>query len=146
MAVLLIYNKTHWMELPSKLNPNLTGYERNHLVIDTNSKLSTAQKITSKERLTEKYSGRYVKGDIVEVRESGQLRGKLEENAFIFLDVPDLDSKIAKEYSGHKGIYGSGFNVDLIGLIPDKNKNITLNKSDFNTRLTEKEWQLSEIQ
>lgn len=138
MAVLLIYNKIHWMELPSKLSPSKTGYERNNLVIEADSKLSTAQKITSKEKLTEKYNGRYVKGDIVEARESNQLRGKLEKDSFIFLDIPDLDFKTANDYSGNKGIYNSGFNVDLLGLTADKNKNIILNRTEFNSRLTEK--------
>ena len=77
MAEFLIYNKTHWMELPSKSNPSMTGYERNHFVIDNNDSLDTSQKIKSKDLLTRKYNARHQVGDIVEARRDNGPRGKL---------------------------------------------------------------------
>jgi len=35
MPKFLIYNKTHWMDLPSKSEPLKTGYKRNEAIIDS---------------------------------------------------------------------------------------------------------------
>ncbi len=135
MAEFLIYNKTHWYELPSKSTPSLTGYERNQFAIDTNSKLSTAQKIEKKDRLTLRYMGRYQKGDIVEARRDGGPRGKLEEESFIFLQVPSINLKDAKQYCISDSTHRRKYFIDMAGLIPDLNKNISLTKSVFSSRL-----------
>ncbi len=139
MAEFLIYNKTHWYDLPSKSIPSLTGYERNHFVIDTNSSLSTAQKIKAKDHLTLKYAGREQPGDIIEARKDGGPRGKLEEEAFIFLQVPGIKLEDAKEYC-RKGLEGpTGYKrkhyVDMIGLIPDSHGNVDLTEIQFNSIL-----------
>ena len=141
MAEFLIYNKTHWMDLPSKSTPSLTGYERNHFVIDTASALSTAQKIEKKDALTLKYNGRYRAGDIVEARRDDGPRGKLEEEAFIFLQVPSVSLKTAKGYyvplenASGVPVRTRKYFIDMAGLIPDSHKNVSLIKSDFNSRL-----------
>ncbi len=141
MAEFLIYNKTHWYELPSKSTPSLTGYERNHFVIDINSNLSTAQKIEAKDGLTLKYATRYQKGDIVEVRRDDGPRGKLEEEAFIFLQVPSINLKTAKGYcillKDASGILvrRRKYYIDMTGLVPDSHKNVGLTESAFNSRL-----------
>ncbi len=141
MAEFLIYNKTHWYDLPSKSTPTLTGYERNHLMIDTNSNFSIAQKIKDKDVLTLKYAARYQKGDIVEARRDGGPRGKLEEEAFIFLQVLGINLKTAKGYCILvEDVFGipvriQKYFIDMTGLVPDSHKNISLTKSDFNFRL-----------
>ena len=140
MAEFLIYNKTHWMELPSNKNPSMTGYERNHVVIDTNLSYTTAQKIEAKDNLTRKYNRRHQIGDIVEARRDGGPRGKLEEEAFIFLQVPSISLKMARGYTVALGI---GFIVlrkrkyfiDMTGMVPDSHQNIGLTESEFNSRL-----------
>ncbi len=135
MAEFLIYNKTHWYDLPSKSTPSLSGYERNHFVIDINSKLSTAQKIEAKDHLTLKYAARYQAGDIVEARRDGGPRGKLEEEAFIFLQVPSVNLKNAKQYCISDSTHRRKYFVDMASLIPDSHKNIILTESVFNSRL-----------
>ncbi len=145
MAEFLIYNKTHWYDLPSKSTPTLTGYERNHFVIDTNSNLSTAQKIEAKDELTLKYAARYQKGDIVEARWDGRPRGKLEEEAFIFLQVPSIKLKDAIGYTVELEnasavmVYRRKYFIDMTGLVPDLHKNVSLTESVFNSRLKVKQ-------
>ena len=63
MAEFLILTKDHWMDLPSKSNTSLTGYERNQLLIEQDDTLTLAQKIKKKDLLTLKYSTRYQPGD-----------------------------------------------------------------------------------
>ena len=141
MAEFLIYNKTHWYDLPSKSTPTLTGYERNHFMIDTDSSLSTAQKIKEKDRLTLKYATRHQTGDIVEARRDGGPRGKLEEEAFVFLQVPSIKLKdaigytVALENISAVVLYRRKYFIDMTGLIPDSRKNVDLTKSVFNSRL-----------
>ncbi len=141
MAEFLIYNKTHWYDLPSKSTPSLTGYERNHFVIDIDHKLSTTSKIQAKDRLTLKYAARCQLGDIVEARRDGGPRGKLEEKAFIFLQVPSISLKDAIKYSeplinaSNVMVRRRKYFMDMAGLIPDSHKNVGLTESVFNTRL-----------
>ena len=142
MAQLLIFNiPIHWMDRPSKNNPGMTGLERNHMVIDIDSKLSTVQKIEKKDQLTQKYNSINQPGDIVEARRDGAPRGKLEEEAFIFLQVPSISLKVAKGYcvplvnTSGVPIRKRKYFVDMTGLIPDSHKNVTLTKSAFNSRL-----------
>ncbi len=141
MAEFLIYNKTHWYDLPSKSIPTLTGYERNHLMIDTAFALSIAQKIERKDALTLKYATRYQEGDIVEARRDGGPRGKLEEEAFVFLQVPNVSLNTAKEYciplenAFAVTVRKREYYIDMTGLVPDSHKNISLTESAFNSRL-----------
>ena len=145
MAIFLIYNKTHWMELPSKLRPDKTGYERNHQVIDLNSSLSVAEKIVKKNKLTLQYNRRIRKHDIIEARPASVKRGKLEEDSFIFIHVHDMLFKEAENYSVPKEdisdplepiiLRDHKYYIELLGLIPDIHKNITLTKAQFLDRL-----------
>ena len=141
MAVFLIYNKTHWMELPSKNNPSMTGYERNHVMIDTNNFITTAQKIERKEALNRKYSARYQLEDVVEARRDGGPRGGLEEESFIFLQVPSISLNTAIGYAvslvsaDEVVIRSRKYAIDMAGLIPDLHKNVSLTESAFNSRL-----------
>ncbi len=146
MAEFLIYNiATHWMDRPSKNNPGMTGLERNHMVIDTDLALSTAQKIEKKDQLTQKYNSINQPGDIVESRRDGAPRGKLEEEAFIFIQAPEIDLKVGKGYcvplinvSGVP-IRKRKYFIDMVGLTPDSHQNIALTESAFNSRLKVKQ-------
>ncbi len=72
MAEFLILTKEHWMDLPSKSNPSMTGYERNQLLIEQDDTLTSVQKIKKKDLLTLKYSACYQPGDPTgEVHEDG---------------------------------------------------------------------------
>ena len=132
------------MDRPSKSNPGMTGLERNHFVIDTDYKLSVAQKIKKKDELTNKYNNQYQPGDIVEARRDGGPRGKLEEESFIFLQVPEISLKVGKGYcvtlenASGVSIRKRKYFIDTTGLIPDSHKNIALTESAFNSRLKAK--------
>ena len=102
MAEFLIYNKTHWYDLPSEDTPGLTGYEQNHFAIDIDNKLNVAQKIKAKDILTLKYAVRYQKGDIVEVRPDGYWTGGKRKgfgsHAFALVAVPSISMENARKY------------------------------------------------
>lgn len=145
MATFLIHNKTHWMELPSKLQPDRTGYERHQDLIDANSDLSSVQKAISKDKLTLKYNRRIRKHDILEARPASVKRGKLEEDSFIFIHVHDMLLKEAQNYNVPKEditdplepiiLRDHKYYIELLGLTPDIHKNITLTKTQFLDRL-----------
>ena len=142
MAQFLIYNiSIHWMDRSSKSNPGMTGLERNHFMIDTDSKLSTAQKIQKKDALTLKYNSRPQPGDIAEARRGNKPRGKKEEEDFIFLQVNEIGLKVAEGYcvplENASGVIirKRKYFIDMTGLIPDSHKNVTLTESVFNSRL-----------
>ncbi len=98
MAEFLVFNKTHWYDLPSIKNPGMTGLERNHSIIDNNISLTSAQKIKAKESLTLKYNARYQMGDIVEVREDGYWSKKhgFSKTSFALVTVKDMSFNAAK--------------------------------------------------
>lgn len=144
MAEFLIYNKTDdWMNAPSKTSPGMSVYDRNHVLIDTDYKLTTAQKIKNKELLSWKYVARYQSGDIVEARRDGGPRGKKEEEAFAFLQVPDIGLKEARGYcvadinplNKYLMVHRCKYSVDIAGLVLDDHKNITITNAEFLSRL-----------
>ena len=142
MVELLIYNQLHWMDLPSKGNPGMTGYERRDALIDTDSMLTTQQKIEKKLALTVKHNARFQPGDIVEARRDGRPRGKLEEESFAFLQIPitlkeavgytvsDMDSSNPPVL-----LHTRRFSIDMTGLVLDSHKSAALNESTFQSRL-----------
>ncbi len=140
MAEFLIYNKDHWMDVPSKDRPDSLGYD--NVVRKINEKpMLTANRVKALSLHWTKYTARYRPDDIVEVRESGRPRGKLEPEAFLFIDVPELSFKNAKQYMQahedktdsenpvllHMRIYG----IDTTGLSMDD----TLTAAQFISRL-----------
>ena len=135
-----MYNKIHWMDLPSKSNSGMTGYERNQFKIDNHISLNTVQKIQAKDDFTQKYGRRYQIGDIIEARRDGRPRGKKEEESFIFLRVP-INLKDAIEYTlplvnaSDIVIRRRKYYIDMTGLIPDSHKNVILTEGAFNSRL-----------
>ncbi len=147
MAEFLIYNKTDdWMNAPSKTSLGMTVYDRNQVMIDTNPTLTTAQKIKSKELLSWKRAARYQPGDIVEARRDGGPRGRLEEEVFAFLQVPDVGLKAAWGYCVAKTDPVSKYPitrrrkyfVDMAGLGLDVHKNAPLSGPEFLSRVRTK--------
>ena len=129
------------MEFPSKKNPSMTGYERNHFVIDNKVGYTTAQKIKAKDLLAIKYNARHQSGDIVEARRDNRPRGKLEEASYIFLQVPSISLKDAIKYSepftnaSDVMVRRRKYFMDMAGLILDSHKNVSLTENEFNSRL-----------
>ena len=129
------------MDRPSKSNPGMTGLERNHFVIDSDYKLSVAQKIEKKDALTLKYGTRHQPDDIVEARRDNGPRGDLEEFSFLFLQVPEIDLKEAIKYTvplenaSGVTIRRRKYSIDMTGLTPDSHMNTTLTESEFSSRL-----------
>ncbi len=134
MAVLLIYDQDNFMDIPSKDNPGLTGYknvERKILAKD----LTIEQKTVELGRNERNYTARHKCNDIVESREEGGPRGSMEWLSYIFLTVDGLSQKDGVRYTEPDGTYWRGHYVNMTGLIPDKDKNVTISLSEFNSRL-----------
>ena len=139
MAELLIYNKTHWMEAPSKDRPDLTGYENVQRKINENTQLTLAESTKAIASIERKYNSRYRGGDIVEVRPDNKPRGKLEEDAFLFIKVPSLSMDEAKQYmqahmDGETMLHRRKYWIDITGL----KMNDTLTIEQWQSRLREK--------
>ena len=147
MAEFLIYNRpTDWMDAPSKTSPGMTVYDRNQVMIDTDFTLTTEQKIKNKELLSWKHTARYQGGDIVEARKDNGPRGKLEEESFAFLQVPDVGLKTARGYCVAKTDVVSKYPIprrrkyymDMAGLVLDTHKNVSLSGPEFLSRMRTK--------
>lgn len=142
MAKFLIYNKVHWMELPSKSAPDKTGYERNVSII--NSKLlSTAAKITELTKLDDTRARVQVQGDIVEIRNDEDKMCGLEPETFLLVSVPDMSDEQAKEYTGplmneDTLLKMFKYSLDTTGLNFNNDNEITIQSKTFMERLTVK--------
>lgn len=98
MAEFLVYNKEHWMDLPSKDQPEKTGYEN---VIDkiNNSNYSSSAKTLALFNFIEKYNARSQKGDIIERRKDGIGMVGKELLSFALIKVPEKTYESAKQYA-----------------------------------------------
>ena len=145
MAEFLIYNKDHWMDIPSKDRPDLRGYKNVERKILEDSALSIEQR-TKKLGLHEmKYTARYQRNDFVEARRDNGPRGKLEEASFAFLQVPSINLKDGKQYVvpdvdlsdvDHPFILKRRKHyMNMTGLVLDEHKNVSLTNAEFNSRL-----------
>lgn len=137
MANFLIYNKTHWMELPSKAARSKTGYQNCCDKIDASGKIPSVI-IAERAELKRKYDARYVIGDIVDIRDKLGLCG-LESNHFLLVKVTGITAKEAADYldpktetnaNGQvKTIRRRKFNIDISGLtFANKETSITLDE------------------
>lgn len=148
MVKLLIKNKVNWLELPSKLEPDKTGYERNIGVIDRDTKLTDLQKEEKKLHLTRKNNAKEVIGDIIEVRRVDAKMIGLESDSFLLISVDGLDYKKAKEiyevpvlYEPIEGFekrivkFTRKYNLNIAGIILNKEKEGALNLVEFQNRL-----------
>ncbi len=145
MAEFLIYERDNWMDVPSKDRPDWTGYENVEQKILAKPGLTVEQK-TKKLGLHEmKYTARYQKGDIVEARKDSAPRGRLEEASFLFLQIPSISLKDAKQYAKPLTdltdvdypimLKRRKYYVNIMGLSFDEHKNVSLTSTEFNSRL-----------
>ena len=145
MAEFLIYNKDHWMDIPSKQRSDLTGYKNVEQKILADSRLTIEQRTKDFYLHEMKYTARYQREDIVEARRDNGPRGKLEEESFIFLQVPGINLKDAKQYiipdvdlsnpDNPVIIKRRKYYVNIAGLMLDEHQNVSLTNADFNSRL-----------
>jgi len=98
MAEFLVYNKTHWMEQPSKERPDLLGYD--NAVRKVNEEpMSSADRSKTLAKLWTKYTARYRTGDIVEVREDGYWSIKRKGHGpFALVIIPGMSLRVAAKY------------------------------------------------
>ena len=138
MAEFLIYNKTHWMDLPSKDFPELIGYENVRQKIMANEALTLEQSTKALILHQRKYDVRYVVGDIVEVRRDGAPSGRLEITGVDFISVP-MTLANAKHFmepllDGESIKYRRRYRIDMTGVVLT-NHEATLTLAEFNNRL-----------
>ncbi len=142
MAEFLIYNKTHWMDLPSKDFPELIGFENVRQKIMANEALTLEQSTKALIINQWKYDMRDQPGDIIEVRRDNGPRGSKEAESFAFITVP-MELETAKQFVRvyvvndevkHKCKYW----IDMVGLVLDKDKQAELTLAEFNNRLKAK--------
>jgi hypothetical protein len=101
MAEFLVYNQEHWMDLPSKERPDLTGFENVKRKIQENKEGFTPEQVAKKLKLlNDKYNQRYKKGDVVEVKEDGFWRKRkgFGSEHFALIHVPGLSGIEALKY------------------------------------------------
>ena len=149
MANFLIYNKTHWLELPSKSEPEKTGYQRNHDKIQSMT-IPVLDKSDKLNELDRKFDARAVLGDIVEARKDNQKMVGLEPESFVLVKVPEIKDVEAKEYTGPllDGIPSAEYTpkilrqhkyfLDVSKIIFDAKKEAVLTKEQFLKTLSEK--------
>lgn len=149
MAEFLIYNKTHWFDLPSKSEPDKTGYQRNHDKIQA-MVIPVVTKSDRINKLDDQYNARPLVGDIVEVRTDGTGMGKLEPESFVLVKVPEMSEKEARDYTGPllddipseenmpKTIKQFRFSVDISGIMFTIDGKTTMSRDEFLSLITEK--------
>ena len=141
MAEFLIYNKNHWMDVPSKDSPELTGYENVQQKIMNDSSLSLEKSTLALGLHEITHERRYRRGDIVEARKDGGHRGKREEASFAFLQVPSVSLEDGKAYCATKEdpdytkARKREHYVYMVGLVLDSHQNATLTDAQFRSRL-----------
>ncbi len=158
MAVLLIFNKDSWMDIPSYQRPDLTGKENvQRKVMDEGLSLEAQTKKLL--LLDMKWEARDRPGDIVEVREDAAPRGKMEKFGFVFVSVPGkkrdyldygkmdvLDGDV-KTRTPPIIIHKRSYWIDMSGIVPNNKSEASLTIGQFQNRVhRKKEWQLSDIQ
>ena len=137
MAEFLVYNKTHWMDLPSKDRPGLLGYDNVTRKINKRPMLA-ANRSKALSLHWAKYTSRYRPGDIVEVREDGAPSGRLEKTGVDFISVP-MTLANAKHFmepllDGESIKYRRRYRIDMTGVVLT-NHEATLTLAEFNNRL-----------
>ncbi len=141
MAEFLIYNKDHWMDVPSKSRPELTGYENVKQKVLDDSSLSLEQSTLALGHHEIKHERRWQRGDIVEARRDGGPRGRLEEASFAFLQVPSISLKdgkaycVTKEDPDYTKARRREHYIYMVGLILDSHKTAILTDAQFRSRL-----------
>ena len=142
MAKFLIYNKTHYYDLPSRLEPAKTDFERLWDNID-GLPIPELEKLDKKIKLQDSYDRKSILGDIVEIREDDNHLCKKELDAYILIYV-DVDISTARQYQvaavdGATILHKFKYNLDISGItVNPVTKEATLTLSNFLSRLTDK--------
>ncbi len=137
MAEFLIYNKTHWMDLPSKDRPDLLGYDNVTQKINEGPMLA-ADRSKALANHWHGYTSRYRPGDIVDVRKDGAPSGRLEKTGVDFISVP-MTFANAKHFmepllDGESTKYRRRYQIDMAGVVLTDHE-ATLTLAEFNNRL-----------
>ncbi len=142
MAEFVVFNKMNWMDMPSRVRPDLTGYVNVKRKIEEAAGPGIeAQTVRLFElfKMDKKYEMRYQRGDVVEVRRDNGPRGSKEPESFAFISVP-IDLATAKQYKqidrdGDDIKHNRKYWIDMTGLVLDKDKQAELTLGEFNNRL-----------
>lgn len=141
MAEFLIFVRTvdaasgHWMDVPGV-------YEKLHLDIDNDIRLTVAQKIKNKLALTTKYNARSRPGDIIEAWPDGTFKAEKIAPMFAALRCPAIELREAESYAcplldGTRGLVKkSRYTVALLGLAGGENRLVT--EAEFRASLEDK--------
>ncbi len=137
MAEFLIYNKTHWMDEPSKDRPDLLGYDNVTRKINEGPMLA-ANRSKALSLHWQKYTSRYRPGDIVEVRKDGAPSGRLEKTGVDFIRVP-IAFENATQYmkphmDGETLLHRRMYQIDMTGIVLSDHE-ASLTVAEFNSRL-----------
>lgn len=142
MTEFLIYDQENRMDLPSKSQPHLNGYEKVRQGIQNNTKLTDFERAMNLILFDHKYDTRDQRDDIIEVREAGRKRGDQEEKSFKFVRVP-MEFKDAKKYKqkhmdGETKLHKRRFKLDTTGLVFDEHNTADLSVTQFLLRAEDK--------
>ncbi len=141
MTEFLVYNKTHWMELPSKDFPELIGYENVRQKIMANEALTLEQSTKALYLHERKFISRYRPGDIVEVRKDGAPRGRLEKGVVDFIRIPiafeDATQYMKRHMDGEILLHRRMYQIDMTGIVLSDHEAL-LTVAEFNNRLKAK--------
>ncbi len=123
------------MDAPSKDRPDLLGYDNVTRKINEGPMLA-ADRSKKLSLHWQAYIKRQRPGDIWEVRKSGSPRGKLEPEAYAFVDVPEKTFKASRQYmaehtDGAAILHLCKYWLDMTGLGKDE----TLTAAQFENRL-----------
>jgi hypothetical protein len=143
MAKFVIYNKTHWMDLPSKSEPGKTGFERNEAIIQSKP-FSSEEKVYQLLKLQDKHNAIEIKGDILEIKpDDYKINGK-EKLSFVVISVPEISYENALLYQeplrdGNIMKKRRKYNLDIQGINFNNDGEATLKLETFIGRLTIKQ-------
>jgi hypothetical protein len=142
MAKFLIYNKVHWYDLPSKSEPEKTGYERHQGLID-DLLIPEIEKVGKHLKLNQEYESISIRGDIVEVRPDSMWLTEKEKESYVLIQVVELSYEEAKSYvdrvmDGTRIKRKFKYNIDITGLVFDGNNEATISLQQATALITEK--------
>ncbi len=138
MAEFVVFNKMNWMDMPSRVRPDLTGYENVKRKIEEAAGPgieAQTVKLFELSKMDQKYTRRYQPGDIIEARRDNGPRGKKEKEALLFIQVPEVLLEDGKQYAKAHESPRRYYSIDMTGLKMDD----TLTAAQFNSRLKVKE-------
>ncbi len=143
MADLLVYNKSHWMDEPSKNQSAKNGYVNAQDQINAKS-LSAGELTKELTLLDQKRDARHQGGDIVEGRPDGTGMSGKEPLAFALIQVTGLDVADVTAYTESKEdgagviLFRRSARLDMTGIVLDAEQTARLTLAQFESRLQTK--------